>query len=134
MKRKAIILPILLIFTMSCCFKNRQTEVEVIGGETERYVGKIEKNSNWSHGAEWLLLNVGNSRLHIDSIKSSCDCLELSYDSSMTAERRKYFPIRAIIQPEEGDTGIIYREIDVYGNFSTSPLTLSIMGEIKTEE
>ena len=52
----------------------------------------------------------------------------------MTAERRKYFPIRAIIQPEEGDTGIIYREIDVYGNFSTSPLTLSIMGEIKTEE
>ena len=58
MRRKFIVLPLLLTLTMSSCFWNRQTKVEVIG-LSEAYVGEIEKGTNVSHGVEWLLQNTG---------------------------------------------------------------------------
>ena len=134
MKKKSVLLAILLVGVLSGCLGNRQTEVEVMGGVTEKYVGEIDKNSSVVRGTEWLLQNVGNARLHIDSIKSSCDCLELHYDSSMTAGTGDYFPIRGFLHPEEGDTGVIYREVEVYGNFPTSPLVLSLRGEVVSVE
>lgn len=125
---------ILIMGVMSGCQGNRQTEVEVIGGLTEKYVGEIDKNSPRMRGTEWLLRNVGNVRLHIDSIKPSCDCLELHFDSSMTAGTGEYFPIRGFLHPEEGDTGVVYREVEVYGNFPSSPLVLSLRGEVVSGE
>ena len=132
MRRKFIVLPLLLTLTMSSCFWNRQTKVEVIG-LSEAYVGEIEKDTDVSHGVEWLLQNTGPSKLRIDSITSSCDCLKLSYASSMTAGSGKYFPIRAMLQTEAADTGSIYHEVMVYGNFDPSPLVLSLTGEIVSE-
>ena len=117
---------------MSSCFWNRQTKVEVIG-LSEAYVGEIEKDTDVSHGVEWLLQNTGPCKLRIDSITSSCDCLKLSYASSMTAGSGKYFPIRAMLQTEAADTGSIYHEVMVYGNFDPSPLVLSLTGEIVSE-
>ena len=57
----------------------------------------------------------------------------LSYASSMTAGSGKYFPIRAMLQTEAADTGSIYHEVMVYGNFDPSPLVLSLTGEIVSE-
>lgn len=133
MRRKFIVLPLLLTLTMSSCLWNRQTKVEVIG-LSEAYVGEIEKDTNVSHGVEWLLQNTGPCKLRIDSITSSCDCLKLSYASSMTAGSGKYFPIRAMLQTEAADTGSIYHEVMVYGNFDPSPLVLSLTGEIVSED
>lgn len=134
MKKKSILPAILLMGVLSGCQGNWQTEVEVMGGVTEKYVGEIDKNSPVVHGTEWLLRNAGNARLRIDSIKPSCDCLELHFDSSMTAGTGDYFPIRGLLHPEEGDTGVIYREVEVYGNFPSSPLVLSLKGEVVSGE
>lgn len=51
----------------------------------------------------------------------------------MTAGSGKNFPIRAMLQTEAADTGSIYHEVMVYGNFAPSPLVLSLTGEIVSE-
>lgn len=134
MKKKSILPAILLLGMLSGCLGDRQTEVEVVGGVTEKYVGEMDPKSARMHGTEWLLQNVGSSRLRIDSIKSSCDCLELHFDSSMTAGAGKYFPIRGFLHLEEGDTGVVYREVEVYGNFPSSPLVLGMRADVVSGE
>ena len=48
----------------------------------------------------------------------------------MTARSGEYFPVQVFIHPEEMDTGTFVREVEVYGNFQSSPLVLTIKGKI----
>ena len=132
MKIRTMTLTAFLLCAMSGCNRktDSQTNVEIIGGVAETNVGTVDKNSNMLSATEWLLQNTGNAELRIDSIKPSCDCMEMKYDKSMTAKSGKYFPVRAILHPEEVDTGAFIREVEVYGNFPSSPLVLTMRGRI----
>ena len=121
-------LPTLLAGMLCSC--NQQTEVEVMSDLTERSVGEVDKSSTVLTGAEWLLRNTGNFRLRVDSIKSSCECLEVQKKESMTAKPGGYFPVRVFLHPEQVDTGAFVREVEVYGNFPSSPLVLTLTGRI----
>lgn len=126
-KMKTIWLLALFVCALYSC--ESQTEVEVVGDDTERYVGEVDKASTVLTGTEWLLMNTGNATLRVDSIKPSCECLEVM-NKEMTARSGKYFPVQVFIHPEEMDTGTFVREVEVYGNFQSSPMVLTIKGRI----
>lgn len=99
-------------------------------GLTEHSFGEVDKSLSRPVGTEWLLRYKGNVTLHIDSIKSSCECLEIWHQESMKAEGHSYFPVRAFLHPELLDTGTFVREVEVYGNFPSSPLVLTVTGHV----
>ena len=126
-KMKMMWVPVLFACALYSC--ESQTEVEVVSDDTEKYVGEVDKASTVLTGTEWLLMNTGNATLRVDSIKPSCDCLEVT-NKEMTAKSGEYFPVQVFIHPEEMDTGTFVREVEVYGNFQSSPLVLTIKGKI----
>ena len=126
-KMKMMWVPVLFACALYSC--ESQTEVEVVSDDTEKYVGEVDKASTVLTGTEWLLMNTGNATLHVDSIKPSCECLEVT-SKEMTARSGEYFPVQVFIHPEEMDTGTFVREVEVYGNFQSSPLVLTIKGKI----
>ena len=126
-KMKMMWVPVLFACALYSC--DSQTEVEVVSDDTEKYVGEVDKASTVLTGTEWLLMNTGNATLHVDSIKPSCECLEVT-SKEMTASCGEYFPVQVFIHPGEMDTGIFVREVEVYGNFQSSPLVLTIKGKI----
>lgn len=114
----------LLVFA-SCV--DQQTKIELVGSDAEYNLGEIDINSSSLLGKEWVLQNVGNANLRIDSVELSCECLKADYDSVNSVRPNGYLPVRVYITPE-GTLGGFYREIRIYGNFENSPLELSLEG------
>lgn len=83
---------------------------------------------------QWLMQNIGWWTLHIDSIKTSCECLQLTCDECMDVEPGHYFLIKATLLPDTTVIGGFMREIEVYGNILDSPLVLSFRGVYKKKE
>lgn len=110
------------------------TELTIMGGEADTIynVGKILNDPVKLVGKEWLLQNTGKAMLYVDSVTTSCECISLRYPDSMCTARNSYFPVLALLTPE-GENRAFSHKIKVYGNFSRSPLTMTIEGELTDE-
>lgn len=75
----------------------------------------------------WKIKNIGEYNLVIDSIKASCECVMMEYDLTSYVKRGGYFMIGVSVKPD-GITGPFLREVEVFGNFMDSPLTLIVEG------
>lgn len=108
---------------------NQQTMIELIGDDASYNMGEIQVGSPNLRGKEWLIQNIGNANLKIDSVEVSCDCLQILYDSVNVVAPNNYFPFRVFVKPENV-LGDFYREIRIFGNFEGSPLELTLEGTI----
>lgn len=103
------------------------TKIELVSSDANYNIGEIDVSSSVLSGKGWLIQNVGNSNLRIDSVELSCNCLKAIYDSVNTIKPNSYFSFKVLVTPD-GALGDFYREIRIFGNFENSPLELSIEG------
>lgn len=116
----------MFLLTLASCVE-QQTKIELVGSDAEFDLGEVNIYSSSFWGNEWLVKNVGDSDLKIDSVELSCECLKVDYDSVNAVKPNSYLPFKVYIMPE-GTLGGFYREIRIFGNFENSPLELSIEG------
>lgn len=124
MKTERLLL--ILIVLVASCNIERETSVNLMT-TPNYYIGEIDVESTTMVGKEWLIKNSGRAKLKIDSIKISCDCLKVMYDSTHQVKPNGILPFRVLI-PTEKEPGDFYREIMIYGNFKNSPLVLTLEG------
>ncbi len=111
---------------VSCC-TDQITKIELVSSDANYNIGEIDVGSSVLSGKGWLIQNVGNSNLRIDSVELSCNCLKAIYDSVNTIKPNAYFSFKVLVSPD-GTLGDFYREIRIFGNFENSPLELSLEG------
>lgn len=105
-----------------------KTEIELMDTSNDYYIGDVENTPNNRKGKEWLILNKGLGNLRIDSTYTSNNCVKLYLPHSKEVGCHEYLPIRAMLEPEEGEQGDFVYTIKVFGNFPESPLVFSIAG------
>ena len=76
---------------------------------------------------EFALKNSGNSPLIINNIITSCVCMVPEWDKSPVAPGKTTI-IEVVIKPEE--TGYFHKIIDVFCNTKSSPVKLTVKGEV----
>lgn len=76
--------------------------------------------------ASFILENTGNDSLHIDNIVSSCDCLQTKCSKFHVAPGDT-LQLKVFFQSDS--IGVFVREVYVVGNFSCSPLLLTVEGD-----
>jgi len=87
--------------------------------------GTIPKNTEQK--TTFILKNTGKEKLYIKELSLSCECIGASY------KRQALSPgdtLHLHITFHAKESGDFIREIDIYGNFIHSPLTLELSGTV----
>lgn len=112
-------------------YEQGSAEAYSSGVQTTLTVDKKEVNwGRFNHKerkeASFVLENTGNDSLHIANIISSCDCLQVEC-SRFHVPPGDTLQLKVFFQSDS--IGVFIRELSIYGNFSPSPLTLTVEGD-----
>lgn len=102
-----------ILLVLSCT--TPMTKVELL---SDNYydIGQVKAESSDKYMKEWLIQNIGNASLVIDSVYLSCECLKAIYRSDKETKPNEYFPLKVLFETDV-TIGDFYREVLVYCEF-----------------